>query len=385
MNSELASLFKDTQKNPYVTYGIFGNPFPTNATESYEVCYNQEEAKQKFIQKLVTFISEQKIETFLITAEHRVGKTNFLLHYYYELRSIPELRNKTFKYIYTREYGDNYLIFHKSIIETLGENFFINLLNRLKDDKSVLDEIPETDFKKGLNKCIEVSTLSSGLDINKISLFFEWFAGVKFPQRGLRDIGVFSNIATSSVAIRYFKDLIKVSRRLGIITGLIIFIDEFELIFGESVSRAKRDKYLQDIRSLIDEIQTGLFIVCAITPDKLIELSKNYQALRARLGESVSLSPIRNFDEAHAYAFEYIKAATKKYQDESKDKATKFKNIIEKDEIRKIYTELAGPEEFIPFEKLSSTPIHLIQGFVVQGFFFDKLHNLIEAKIEKGK
>ena len=142
MNSELASLFKDTQKNPYVTYGIFGNPFPTNATESYEVCYNQEEAKQKFIQKLVTFISEQKIETFLITAEHRVGKTNFLLHYYYELRSIPELRNKTFKYIYTREYGDNYLIFHKSIIETLGENFFINLLNRLKDYKSLLDEIP---------------------------------------------------------------------------------------------------------------------------------------------------------------------------------------------------------------------------------------------------
>lgn len=382
MSNELENLFKETQKNPYVTFGFFKNPFPTNARESYKICYNQDDVKKIFINKLRSFITDQNIETLIIGAEHRVGKTNFLLHYYHKLKHISlDVRDKTFKYAYIRDYGDNFLVIHKALIMALGENFFLDLLNKLNDKKAMLNELSDTDFKKGLLSCFSSRTFA-GFDPNKISLFLEWFEGIKCTQRELKELGVFSNITTSSLAIRYLRDLIQISRSLGIMNGLMIFMDEFELIFGESVSRAKRDKYLQDLRSLIDEIQVGIFIVSAITPTALVELSKNYQALKARFGDSISLSPIRNVDEAQAYAEEYINSARSEFIEKSKENKTKkFKNIIEKEEIDKLYKELAGPKEEISI--FESSTFKLMSSVVRQGFFFERLHNYIEDKIAK--
>lgn len=384
MNNELDNLFKDKQKNPYITFGYLKNPFPTNATESYKICYNQENVKKIFINKLRSYILNQNIETLLINAEHRVGKTNFLLHYYEGLKDAED--NKLFKCVYIRNYGDNYLTMHKALVEMLGEDFFIDLLNKIKDKKVLLEEISDTDLKRGLSSIIRTPTLF-GFDPKKISIFYEWFFGLKCKQNELQKIDVFSNITTSSLAIRYLKDLIKISRSVGLMNGLVIFMDEFELVFGASVSRAKRDKYLQDLRSLIDEIQNGIFIVCAITPGALVEMSKNYQALKARFGESVSLSPIHNIDEAQAYAEEYLKFARQEYQNKFKDKESKKLktiNIIESDEIIKIYKDLASlnPDQdwFLQDDELIQKEL---PGIVNQGFFFEKLHNYIEEKIAK--
>lgn len=381
MNSELRALFEEPQKNPYTTYGFQKNPFPTNAQESYKICYNQEEVKNEFMKKLKSFIIDQHIATLLIDAEHRVGKTNFLLHYFYELKDISEISNKSFKVIYIRNYGDNYLVMHKALVEMLGESLFLDILNKLKDKKDALETISDTDFKKGLLSCIKTPNLF-GFDPNKVSLFFEWFMGLKCTQKELKEIEVFSNITTSSLAIRYLRDLITISRSLGIMNSLMVFMDEFELIFGASVSRAKRDKYLQDLRSLIEEIQTGIFIVGAITPAALVSLSKDYPALKARFGESNSLSPIRNAIEAQAYAYEYINFSKQEYEKNiksTKDKESrKSKSIIEKEDILKIYNELANSNR--SNEQLSLTSV---SGDVKQGFFFEKLHLYVEEKISK--
>lgn len=375
--NELENIFNNVKVNPYESYGFLKDPFPTNAQESYKICYNQDNVKKIFIQKLKSFISNQKIETLLIDAEHRVGKTNFLLHYYHELNDIFLEKGDDFKNIYLREYGDNYLVLHKAFIETLGENFVIELLTKLKDNKKVLDEISDTDFKKGLDSCMNSPSLY-GFDSKKVTIFYEWLGGIKCTQKKLNEINIFSNITTSSLAIRYFKDFIKMSRKLGIIKGLIIFLDEFELIFGESITRAKRDKYLQDIRSFIDEIQVGSFVVCAITPYALVNLSQDYQALKARFGESISLSPIRNSDEAIAYANQYIEFARSEFKNKNKGNRKKIKRIIEESDIKDIYNKLAMYDEDLDYfyEEIVD-----IEFDVKQGYFFERLHNFVEDKI----
>ena len=356
MDPSIESIFKKREKNPYKMYGFLRNPFPVNVQEFHRICYNQDKAKNIFLMRLRSFIENQKIETLLIHADHRVGKTNFLRYYFNDLKGISKNRGNDFNYAYIREYNDNYLIFHKAIIDELGVDFFIELFNKIKDDTGILNEIQETDFKKGIQSCIECVTLSDELNFEYIFLFFEWFKGIKYPPKKLDKIGVSSSITTSSLAIRYLKDLIEVSRISGVLKGLIIFMDEFESIFGESVSRGKRDKYLQDIRSLLDEIQTGIFIVCALTPNALLELSK-YQALKARFGESISLSSIRDVDEAIAYANEYINFA----KDEVKNNKD-VKNIITEKDIKKIYNDFDEEE-------------------IKQGYFFEKLHYFIEDEI----
>lgn len=360
MDKDIENIFKTRGKNPYKRYGFLRNPFPINVQEFHRICYNQDDVKKIFVSRLGSFIANQEIETLLIHADHRVGKTNFLRYYYNELKDISKNNGNIFNYAYIREYNDNYLIFHKAIIDELGVDFFVKLFNEIKDNTEILDDIQETDFKKGIRSCIESITLSGGLNFEYVFLFFEWFKGIKYTQKKLEKIDVSSSITTSSLAIRYLNDLIKLSRISGVLKGLIIFMDEFESIFGESVSRGKRDKYLQDIRSLLDEIQIGIFIICAITPNALLELSK-YQALKARFGESISLSSIRDIDEAKAYANEYINFA----KEEVKNNNNKsIKNIISNNNIKKIYNDFDEEE-------------------IKQGYFFEKLHYFIEDKISE--
>ena len=194
MDKDIESIFKISKKNPYKKFGILRNPFPINVQEFHRICYNQDTAKTNFLGRLGLFIANQKIETLLIDADHRVGKTNFSRYYYNELKNISKNKGNNFNSIYIREYSDNYLIFHKAIIDELGVDFFIELFNLIKDNPEMLDEIQETDFKKGIHSCITQITLSGELNFEDIFLFFEWFKGIKYTPKKLNKIGISSSI-----------------------------------------------------------------------------------------------------------------------------------------------------------------------------------------------
>jgi hypothetical protein len=347
--------------NAYERYGFLRNPFPKAGESTAEPFFDQEEARRVFEEKLLAFLESEgrKSTRLLIHGDHRVGKTNFLRYWYQSLqKSFSEIGLTEYFPILLTVSSDNFIDdIHKPIAMELSQEFFSEFFIGLEINSDALELAGDSDFKRAINSVLE--------DKEHQLIFTKWFSGEKCTQNELTKLGgVFSSITTASLAIKYFDEFMKLARRLGMIKAFILFVDEFELIFSDAVTRSKKARYLQDLRHFMDVHQQGIFLIAATTSYVLTEFQRQYIALKNRFGDPVELKPIQNYEDSLGYARAYMEHGHEA-----------FKRFIN----------LEGPDDFD--ELVSEKDIKNIFEEVereyrgVQGWFFAKLHERAEDKI----
>ena len=354
--------------NPFQRYGFLKNPFPKAGDQTAEPCYNQDDVKAAFKKKFLSFAQSegQTSGRLLILGDHRVGKTNFLL---YSQRQISKLQNEGVIEgvipLYVSGPYDNFLKdVHRPVIVELSNKIFPTFFEIVKNyDKPLQNGGDLTRAIEAVVQPPQPELQQFDRTEERIRLFTKWFSGAKCTQGELRALGgVFSSIDTSSLAIKYFRDFVVLARRLDVFKGIIILLDEFELIFGGAVTASKRARYLQDLRHFIDTMQAGILLVVASLSAILVGFQRDYPALKNRFGDSQELSPIQDEKQAVGYARAYLdfeRAVFLEKDGEDKD----YDDIISEDIIASVFEEVQ--KEY----------------HSAQGMFFDKLYNKVEEKV----
>lgn len=357
------------QDNPYERYGLLSNPFPKAGEPTADPLYNQEPVVETFERMLLTFFQTDGNDSsrLLIYGDHRVGKTNFLLHWRQQVERLLNERVVTgFHPIYLTISADNFVEdVYGPIITELSKDLIPSFFEALRKlNPNLLST--KTDLDRAIHTTIEIlnqKDTSNDEDDTTIRLFTKWFSGERCAQSELKMLGgLFSSIDTSSLAIKYFRDFVNLARQHTEYKGVIIFMDEFELIFGSAVTSSKRARYLQDLRHFIDMLEGGILLVVASSSAIYAEFQREYPAIKNRFSQTKELSSIKSIEQARGYAEAYIDFA------------------------RAAFQEVGGKQDAV--EELL-TPGEIEECFAVaysqykgaQGMFLAELHRRVEDKV----
>ncbi|MGA9767852.1 MAG: BREX system ATP-binding domain-containing protein [Blastocatellia bacterium] len=369
-------LFKPqkTNVNPYLEYKLLENPFPGYSHIPTDVCTDQETAKAKFVQRLKEFDTSDKC--LRINGLSGAGKTN-ILHYFKRLTDQAKVEGyiQNIYPIYALASGEDYLALHEQVIEQLLERTFDEFISSLRSNTQQIETL-KTLFPTAAEVLDVTQTffgfgglLFYNLERNK-DIFQRWFKGQKSSPQDKRVLGINQDIGSASLAIRYLKGYLDILKHLSICYGVILLIDEFEQIFV-SIPRAKQSRYAQDIRHLIDALESQVLFVFATTPEPG-DLSK-YPAVERRMGEIIGLEPIENIDQARKYIIDYLKAGREAYEQEKeiKLKPSEREDILplSEDIIRQVYEKIKqqiGDKDVLP------------------GYFLPEMRQVFKELVENG-
>ena len=329
----LNGLFKEVStekpKNPYEDFFLLSNPFPTLG-KFYGICVDQESVKAEFTRILRGFYLDSQSQIMTIRGSTGAGKTNLLRFLEQTLRNWRESgteRNAItdlFTVFITRHQG-SYLEIHRQIISQLGGMFFNELFFSVRQLKIQLSKLP--DKLPGVHPAM-IQALDYIADRDSVQLSWDdatgqasflheplsyrvlenWLQGVKLSAAEKKQLGnVSAEVGKSStVAIKFLSDLVKIFLHVELFKGIIIFIDEFEEVFS-GLSPTNQAQYAQDLRNLFDSLSKGVVFVVATAPisDRLQKISP---ALDRRLGSGVDIAPIADETDALKYAEAYIQS-----------------------------------------------------------------------------
>ena len=388
-------LSQEAPENPYEDFYLLSNPFP-NIGEFYGICVDQEKVKDEFKRVLREFNLDVQRQIMMMIGTTGAGKTNLLRFLEQTIRSWqePNSKNKAITdlfTIYVEQTQGNYLEIHRQIISQFAAMFFTKFFSEVRQHKINLfklsTELPGTNPEL-IRALSQIAYRDSGqqlsLDdmLDQMSLLPEpqsyrildnWLQGAKILSSQKKMLG---NVSTevgksSTVAIKFLSDLVKIFLRIGIFKGVIIFIDELEEIFS-GLTPTNQAQYAQDLRNLFDSLPKGIVFVVATAPitERLQNISP---ALQRRLGPGVHIAPISDEDIALKYAGAYIKLGRQKFEYKMDTKTFLPKDCPEADqpyypltegEIKKVYNELKsryGAENVIPGSLLPELNLLLYQ------------------------
>lgn len=363
-------------ENPYEKYFLLSNPFPT-VGQFYGICVNQEAVKNRFTQVLRDFYLNSQTQIMTMLGSTGAGKTNLLRFLEQTLRSWrePNAEKKAITDLYTvfvEQPQGSYLEIHRQIISQFAAMFFTEFFSVVRQRKINLSKLPAE--LSGTNPELiqalvhitqrEFGQLSlpdlSGHEPQSYRILENWLQGVKLTAADKKQLGNISvEIGKSStVAIKFLSDLVKIFLHVEIFKGVIIFLDEFEEIFS-SLTSTSQVQYAQDLRNLFDSHSKGIVFVIATAPiaERLQQISP---ALQRRLGPGVQIDPISDEGTALEYAREYIKWGRGKFEDKTDIKICLPKDCPEADspyypltemQVKEVYNGLKsryGTENVIP-------------------------------------
>ena len=394
----LDSLFKDVStekpKNPHEDFFLLSNPFPTLG-QFNGICVDQESVKSEFTRILRGFYLNSQSQIMTIHGNTGAGKTNLLRFLEQTLRSWRESGAERkaitdlFTVFITQPQG-SYLEIHRQIISQFGTMFFTEFFSAVRQRKINLSKLP-TELS-GINPelvqaLVHITQRDSGqLTLQEasgqISFLHEpqsyrtlenWLQGVKLNTAERRQLGnVSAEVGKSStVAIKFLSDLVKIFLHVNLFKGIIIFIDEFEEVFS-GLSSTSQAKYAQDLRNLFDSHPEGVVFVVATAP-RAGQLQKISPALERRLGAGVQIAPISDEIAALEYAQAYIQWGRDKFEEKMKSDVSLPKDCSEADrpyyplteaKVKKVYNGLknrSGAENVIPGDLLPELNLLLYQ------------------------
>ncbi len=323
----LEEFSQETPENPYEEFFLLSNPFPTLG-QFYGICVDQESVKGEFTRVLRDFYLDSQSRIMTMLGSTGAGKTNLLRFLEQTLKSWrePSSEKKAVTDLFTvfvEQPQGSYLEIHRQIISQLGAlfftEFFLAVRRRNINMSKLPAELPGTNPEL-IRALVHIAQRTSGQlslqeisDQNSISrepqsyrILGEWLQGVKLSAAEKRQLGNVSAEVnkSSTVAIKFLSDLIKIFLHVGLFKGIVILIDEFEEVFS-GLPATSQGQYAQDLRNLFDSHSKGVVFVVATTPiaERLQQISP---ALQRRLGEGVQIEPISDEDTALEYAQAYI-------------------------------------------------------------------------------
>lgn len=313
-------LSQEQSGNPYERFSLLSNPFPAAGQFIPGICVDQEEIKSEFARMLREFYRDTNIRIMSITGRTGAGKTNLLRFLEHQLRSWrePSLQRRSITDLYTvfiQEPGDNYFEIHRQIVSQIGAFFYTDFFNAVQHSHVNISQLPvelpgiNPELVRVLeqNKPRKSGQLDFwGTEPQSLRILDTWLQGVKLSTTEKKQLGGISIDVgkSSSIAIKFLSDLVKIFQHAQLFKGIIFFFDEFEEIFS-GLSPSIQARYAQDLRNLFQSLSEGCMFVIATTPisERLEQISP---ALNRRLGQGTFIQPIQSAEQALEYAGGYI-------------------------------------------------------------------------------
>ncbi len=336
----LADLFEEVSQespeNPYEKFFLLSNPFP-RLGQFYGICVNQQSVKREFTRILREFYLNPQSQIMTMLGGTGAGKTNLLKFLEQTLRSWrePSAEKKAITDLFTvfvEQPQGSYLKIHRRIISQFGAMFFTEFFSEVRQREIDLSELsarlPGTNPEL-IQALVHIAQRDSGQlplqDASGQNFFLhepqsyrilgDWLQGIKLTAAEKKQLGnVSAEVGKSStVAIKFLSDLVKIFLHVELFKGIIIFIDEFEEVFS-GLSTTSQAQYAQDLRNLFDSHPEGVVFVVATAPIAG-SLQKISPALQRRLGEGVQIDPISDEDTALEYAQAYIQWGRERFKE----------------------------------------------------------------------
>jgi hypothetical protein len=355
----------------WVRFGLLENPFPSRSHPIWEVFHNQAEVLRRFYSDLSEFLREGNTTTLFFTGGNRIGKTHFCEYHRKKLPAELIKRGLFVPIAMASAESCKCYELYRPIVDQIDDCVRVQTGHTLFPPawrerlKQIVDGLRPGDFRQAMNT---LATTSDSDFTEMHSLAMQWLRGerVRASQRTL--LGVSSIIDSVAHELNALDGLISVLRQLNGAEpnqspGIILFIDEFELIWTNR--RDLRDRFLQALRALVDACPKGLFLCVAMATGigpEVGDVEGEYPALFARLKgarDIPALVEVPGVVEAQEYARAFLEHGRKKAEQARINSGV---TLFTDADIATYFIEVAGPRG----------------GTASQGDFFDRLHTEAE-------
>jgi len=251
------------------SYGLLGNPFPPNRTIIPELMFNQEQAVQHFADSVKAILDAVPQRRAMgVLGGTGGGKTHFLRHCRFLLQDFMADTLRAFICVEFQAGGGSVQAMLRELLHAAdevcknrGEFDLVTAIVRKLDSKESLEEIGQEDLKLAMQKLQAASSpgyrpqdKSGQYDFDTLrEVCRRWLAGGVLSQTERKHLGVFSRIATASMASRITRELLFLARRVGVVEGVLLCLDEVETIFTSGLRGPRILAFLQDLRYFYDE------------------------------------------------------------------------------------------------------------------------------------
>lgn len=331
-----ANLTCDGSDPFFERYGLLGNPFPTTNKIFPEILHQHDYAFERLVDLSACVLAPRPERRALgILGEPGVGKTHFLRHAQYQLKEACNRFNVGFVMVEYRAGSAHSLGLVRQTLEAAdaacrskeSSDLLSAIVAKLRLDhgrRDILRSVRMDELRIALERLVQ--TAGSFGDENGAqpgecynALFdvtSRWLKAHVVSQSEIRWIGAFSSLVTASLAVRRMSEMLRLARRLDVIHGLVLCLDELETLFTQSMRQDRVQAMLQDIKYLHEEAVKddggySLLILSASTSEGTRRLAEmNYpmfELLGFRARDRVELEPICTFEEAEGFADTYLK------------------------------------------------------------------------------
>lgn len=364
------------REQPWRRFGLLQNPFPSRAHPIWDVLFNQEEVRQRFLSELGEFLQQHHTVTLFFTGGNRVGKTHFMEHHRRVLPTKLQPRGVAMPIVLVSAQPCDFVRLYQQMVDQVDESLrvqtgagvFQDPLPRAIADR--LQGLPPGDFRRAVEAFAQAGQRHELISV----LLRQWLRGERLRSTQRRELGVSDNLDGVAQVLNAVEAFIKYLRlwdgsaEAGLFRcpGILCFMDELELIW--QYRRDRRDQFLQTLRAFVDSCaQGGLFLCAGMATGgggpTLAELERTYPALFQRLKGARSvptLVQVGGVVEALGYA--------KAFLDHGRE-------LARRRDVKEPRVPLLTDTEI---EELFRQVVFM--GSVSQGDFFDQLHNAAERK-----
>lgn len=359
-------------------YGFVENPFPSRSHPVWEVFHNQELLRRRFYSDLKVFVREGITTTMFFTGGNRIGKTHFCEHHRITIPASLSSHDLIVPIAFVSAESSKFTELYRPIVDQIEDSlrvqtgqglFASSWRERLPE---ITDALPPGQFRQAVISLTDTTTDADFITMR--SLLMQWLRGerIRLPQRRL--LGVTSPIESLADQLNALQGLIVTLRNVEVDSkqspGIVLFVDEFELIWTHR--RDQRDRFLHALRALIDACPMGLLLCVAMAtgtgyqygPD---DVEREYPAFFARLKgarEVPALVEIPGVIEAQEYARAFLNHARAKAE---KANVPAGPDLFTDADLRAMFIEVAGGRG----------------GSASQGDYFDRLHTKAEELVAR--
>ncbi len=286
----------------YQRFGLVENPFPAaSQTSGHPHWPTPQDTEAE--DRIVSFLDDGKSQVVVVEGTQGVGKTNFLNHFETEIRgALNEDRYYIVRYLADPEPSFDGMT--RRLIEELGIDHLERLSEELAKESAPIREARSRDMQEALRRLAKDSSREN------LSAMMEWLLGLRLLKSHRLAIGVQFRLDTLESKVSALRDLVQVSGSAGVLDGIFLLLDELEKQGGVLTPRPLV-RYLSAIRSIVDALPSRLFLMMGVTPDALRRYHEMLPALRGRLQNQITLSPLEDEGDALKLKNFYIDTARK--------------------------------------------------------------------------
>ena len=345
----------------YDRFGILENPFPAsnqNTQNPHAPLAMDKEAENH----IFSFLENGRSQVLVVLGTQGVGKTNFLHHCETEIRGVQRDLEGYYVVRYLADPEASFEGTTRRLLEELGTEHLKRLADALHSWSSPIGEARSHDMRSALRKLAKSSE-------DVVGAMMDWLLGHRLLNAHRSSLGVQFRLDTVESKIAALRDLVHVSGKAGVLSGIFLLLDEIEKQDGVLGPRAVV-RYLSSLRAIVDAMPRRLFMMIATTPDALERYTYALPALRSRLEDTIELSPLSDIDDAVQLARFYVEFERQRSSRiESNEGGDE--RIVRKREIESIYRDLETQAKKIGDEG------------VRQREFLHRLHGLAEEEIRE--